>query len=206
MKKAIYTLILLLATLFLSCGNAADNKHTAIENAVRRMSHQYPAATLRDMYKSFFQDYFGVAHMLAERDKVKGYIEYELATADTLDAAYYEPCGWRGNFVRVNLAAVRDGHISIDELTDAFMASVAYSRNEVTHEWLCEWESIMRAIRVVSGDMIAFREDSTALATMLAAGKYVVHHSETYSRLYHPHYRIVHKSIFEERILPHLPQ
>lgn len=172
--------------------------------AVEELIERYPAATLQDIYKTTFQDHFGVAHLLADRERVKGYIEYELSTADSLVAEYYEPCGWRGNFVRVNLSVIRDGHLTADELTDAFMASAAYSSNEVTEAWLAEWQTMLRLIKEEGLDCALpdFRADSAQLARLLADGKYVMHHSEPYGKAYHPHYRIIHSSVFEEQILP----
>ena len=174
--------------------------------AVEELVERYPSATLQDIYQSCFQDHFGVAHLLADRERVKGYIEYELSTADSLVGAYYEPCGWRGNFVRVNLLAVHDGHLTADELTDAFMASAAYSKNEVTEEWLAEWQTILRLIKEEGLDraLVGFSVDSTQLARLLGEGKYVMHHSASFRDAYHPHYRIIHRSVFEEQILPRL--
>ena len=45
--------------------------------AVRQLLDRYPAATLQDVYKTMFQDRFGVAHLLSDRAKVKAYIEQE---------------------------------------------------------------------------------------------------------------------------------
>ena len=204
--RSVGYMLVLVALLFVGCGNADKGQEKAIAKAVETLMDRYPEATLQDVYKSCFQDHFGVAHLLADRERVKGYIEYELASADSLCGAYYEPCGWRGNFVRVNLLAVRDGYISTDELTDAFMASAAYSSNEVTEAWLTEWNTILRIIKKRGFDtkMADFAADSLRLAKLLGEGKYVMHHSEAFGRAYHPHYRIVHRSLFEEQILPRL--
>ncbi|MBQ1938905.1 MAG: hypothetical protein II362_01670, partial [Alistipes sp.] len=176
--------------------------------AVETMLENYPATTLQDLYKSCFQDHFGVAHLLADRERVKGYIAYELSSAEQFHEAYWEPCGWQGNFVRANLKVVRDGLVTVDELTDAFMASAAFSSNEVTDEWIAEWNTILRTLQREGVDdrLPDFTADSTRIAQMLEAGHYVVHHSEPYGEAHHPHYRIIHRSIFEERILPKLPR
>lgn len=198
-------LALLLCT---ACSNPRSKEEQMMVRAVEGLIERYPQATLQDIYKSCFQDHFGVAHLLADRERVKGYIEYELATADSLVAAYYEPCGWRGNFVRVNLSVVRDSHLTADELTDAFIASAAYSSNEVTEAWLTEWQTMLRLIKEKGQDrqLCGFSADSTELARLLGEGKYVMHHSASFRDAYHPHYRIIHRSVFEEQILPRLPQ
>ena len=193
--------VLLLAT---ACGHVSREKQIA--EAMAGIVQRYPAATLQDIYKSCFQDHFGVAHLLADRASVKGYIERELATAAAFDVSYYELCGWQGRFVRVNLAVVRDGRLTADELTDAFMASAAFSSNEVTEAWIAEWNEILQAIcKAELDDQLAnFQTDSMRLAELLAGGNYVMHHSASFRDAYHPHYRIIHRSIFEEQILPKL--
>ena len=203
MKKLyrIFYAALLLFTL--SCTQGSEQK---IGESVASILQRYPNATLQDVYKSFFQDYFGVAHMLAGREKVKGYIEYETSSTTEFDSTLYEPCGWRGNFIRVNLLAVKKGYISCDVLTDAFIRSREASCDSVTGEWLDEWQQILTATRRIAPEMENFERDSALIAEKLAEGKYMMHHSRQYNEHYHPHYRIIHKSIFEEEIQPHLPK
>ena len=198
--KIFYTALILCT---FSCTQSNEQK---ITKSVTTLLQRYPKATLQDIYKSFFQDYFGVAHLLAERDKVKGYIEYETNSATEFDSTLYEPCGWRGNFVRVNLLAIKKGSISSDALTDAFIKSREASCDSVTGEWLGEWQQIMEATRQAAPAMENFQRDSALIAKNLAEGKYMMHHSRQYNEYYHPHYRIIHRSIFEQEILPQLPR
>ncbi|MBO7280607.1 MAG: hypothetical protein J6V00_05515 [Bacteroidaceae bacterium] len=185
---------------FVGCNNKNDNIRQAIEG----MRERYPSTTLQDVYKSCFQDYYGVAHLLADRESVKRYIDYELANADSLVSIYYEPCGWRGEFIRVNLSAIKDGRITSDILTDAFMTSAEYSMNSATEEWKQLWQDILQEARKMTPPLNNFREDSIAIASLLDKGEYVMHHSEEYSRAHHPHYRIIHRTVFEREILPYL--
>ena len=198
--KIFYTALILCT---FSCTQSNEQK---ITKSVTTLLQRYPNATLQDVYKSFFQDYFGVAHMLAERDKVKSYIEYETNSATEFDSTLYEPCGWRGNFVRVNLLAIKNGYISCDALADAFIKSREASCDSVTGEWLGEWQQIMVATRRAVPTMENFQHDSALIAKNLAEGKYMMHHSRQYNEYYHPHYRIIHRSIFEQEILPLLPR
>ena len=185
---------------FVGCNNKNDNIRQAIEG----MRERYPSTTLQDIYKSCFQDYYGVAHLLADRESVKRYIDYELANADSLVSCYYEPCGWRGEFIRVNLSAIKDGRITSDILTDAFMTSAEYSMSSATEEWKLLWLDILQEARKLTPPLNNFREDSIAIASLLDKGEYVMHHSEEYSRAHHPHYRIIHRTVFEREILPYL--
>lgn len=205
-KRHSIVLLVALVALLLSTACGPVSREEQIAKAITRLTERYPAATLQDIYKSCFQDHFGVAHLLADRERVKAYIEQEVAMAEAFDEAYYEPRGWQGRFVRVNLAVVRDGLLTADELTDAFMASAEFSSNEVTEAWIGEWNEILQAIRATELDerLADFKADSTRLAELLGAGHYVMHHSASFRESYHPHYRIIHRSIFEEQILPKL--
>ena len=206
MKSHSIVLLVALVALLLSTACGPVSREEQIAEAMSELTERYPAATLQDIYKSCFQDHFGVAHLLADRANVKGYIEYELATAEAFDEAYYEFCGWQGRFVRVNLAVVRDGLMTIDELTDAFMASAEFSSNEVTEAWIGEWHAILEVLCAegLHEQLPDFASDSARLEQMLSEGRYVMHHSASFRDAYHPHYRIIHRSIFEERILPKL--
>ena len=195
---------LIIAALFVFIGCSSENK--SIRQAIDEMCERYPSTTLQDIYKSCFQDYYGVAHLLSDRESVKRYIEYELSNADSLVSSYYEPCGWRGEFIRVNLSAIRDGRITTDMLVDAFMASAEFSMKNSTEEWKILWQDVMNEARRISPALKNFSEDSIAIAALLERGEYVIHHSKEYREAHHPHYRIIHRTLFERDILPHLQE
>ena len=195
---------LIIAALFVFIGCSSENK--SIRQAIDEMCERYPSTTLQDIYKSCFQDYYGVAHLLSDRESVKRYIEYELSNADSLVSSYYEPCGWRGEFIRVNLSAIRDGRITTDMLVDAFMASAEFSMKNSTEEWKILWQDVMNEARRTSPALKNFSEDSIAIAALLDRGEYVMHHSKGYREAHHPHYRIIHRTLFERDILPHLQE
>ncbi len=191
--------------LFGACGNKASKEekqqHEAIREYVEGFLARYPKATLQDIYKGSFQDYFGPAHIVSNREAAKRYILREQATADTLGGDYYEPCGWRGQFYRVNLSVIRDSLVDIDCLVDAFVES-AQGEPTFTHEWIEEWNAIQQAVREVCPTLGGFAEDSAQIARLLSEGHYVVHHSRPFNEHYHPHYRIVRRDVFEQKILP----
>ena len=195
---------LIIAALFVFVGCSSENK--SIRQAIDEMCERYPSTTLQDIYKSCFQDYYGVAHLLSDRESVKRYIENELSNADSLVSSYYEPCGWRGEFIRVNLSAIRDGRITTDMLVDAFMASAEFSMKNSTEEWKILWQDVMDEARRTSPALKNFSEDSIAIAALLERGEYVMHHSKEYREAHHPHYRIIHRTLFERDILPHLQE
>ena len=171
--------------------------------AVDAMMRDYPDATLQDVYKSCFQDYFGVAHLLGSRKQVYNYICSELEASDYVEGGrYYESCGWQGSYCRVSLNAIKDGYITADMLTDAFMASAPKVAPLVTEKWVAQWTAIENVVREHYPDLYNLEVDSQAIKELLSQGKYVMHHSRRYNASYHPHYRIIRKDVFERDILP----
>ena len=199
-------LSILISFVLLILAGCAETNRQSREDFVRTYLQKYPEATLQDIYKGSFQDVFGPAHLLTNREAVKSYILSELEHAQTLEGEYYTPCGWQGNFYQVNLSVVQEGKISIDELVDAFMESARDIDTTLTQAWIDEWKLLQQIVRSVSPDLPGFEEDSTLLAHLLNQGKYVVHHSRKFNQHYHPHYRIIRKDLFEEKILPKLKE
>ena len=192
--------ILSIALLLNSCHSQTHPR----EDFVRSYFLKYPEATLQDIYKGSFQDVFGPAHLLTNREAVENYINREIETAESLEGEDYVPCGWQGNFYQVNLKVIADGRIPMDDFVDAFMASANGIDTTLTQAWLEEWEQLQQATRKIVPHLQGFKEDSTLLANLLKQGKYVVHHSRKLNQHYHPHYRIIRRDLFEKKIFPKL--
>ncbi|MBQ4434040.1 MAG: hypothetical protein II894_07795, partial [Bacteroidales bacterium] len=64
--------------LMVGMGLSAQNTGK-ITAAIDRMMQQFPEAQLRDLYKSFFQDRFGLEHLMSDSAKADEYLRYELA-------------------------------------------------------------------------------------------------------------------------------
>ncbi len=190
----------------------------ALEHSVKAFLEKYPQATLQDVYKNSFQDWFGPAHIMGNRDNVVGYLKRELeqmaAEYSENDSAvgmfgglsgakYYTPCGWRNNYFQVSLEVVKDGVVTLDEFADAFMAGGG-AVPQVGEEWMQEWKLIKNAVKRVAPKMPGFKKDVADITALINDGKYVVHHSRQYEQAYNPHYRIIRKDIFEACILPHI--
>lgn len=199
------TFFLAVTTLLLSACEG-NRQETAMQESISTFLKKYPQSTLQDIYKGNFQDKFGPAHLLTDRKSVENYIRYELNSTDAMEGDYYEPCGWKGGFYRVNLSVLREGKVSMDDFIDAFMGSATGIDTTMTQTWLDEWQLLQKAVRQVSPELKGFAEDSTRLATLLSEGKYVVHHSRIFNQVYQPHYRIIRKDLFETKILPKLKE
>ena len=183
---------------------ACHHPQPSPEAFVRGYFEKYPEATLQDIYKGSFQDVFGPAHILTDRQAVIRYIESELKASTTFEEDDYQPCGWQGNFYQVNLKVIADGRVPMDVFVDAFMASANGIDTTLTPAFVKDWQELQQAVRTVRPQLEGYREDSTLLAHLLKEGKYVVHHSRKFNEHYHPHYRIIRRDLFEEKILPRL--
>ena len=183
---------------------ACHHPQPSPEAFVRGYFEKYPEATLQDLYKGSFQDVFGPAHILTDRQAVIRYIESELKASTSFEEDDYQPCGWQGNFYQVNLKVIADGRGPMDVFVDAFMASANGIDTTLTPAFVKDWQELQQAVRTVRPQLEGYREDSTLLAHLLKEGKYVVHHSHKFNEHYHPHYRIIRCDLFEEKILPRL--
>lgn len=187
-----------------TCGSGEARTEAAIRTAVERQLAVYPHSTLRDLYKNFFQDRFGPGHIVADTAAAGRYLRAELAEADSLTGAAYEPTGYEGRYLRVNLSVIRDGSVSYERYFDAFVRSVNQIEPPTAEAWRSEWQQIDGVIRAMGLDLADEAEDRRLIAEALAAGHFAMHHSRLFNAHYAPHYRIIERSIFEREILPAL--
>ena len=189
-----------------ACTNSKESKNTTDDNAriefLSEFFAHYPHATLQDVYKGEFQDEFGPAHLLTNREAVKSYVVRELSLSDTLGGDYCEPCGWKKRYWRVNLSVIRDSILSVDDFVDAFMASAPDTLPTLSQEWINEWHITQRIAKEVMPLIEGYAEDSARISQLHSNGSYVMHHSRNFNKYHHPHYRIMRSDIVEKTILP----
>lgn len=186
-----------------------------IEGFVSRQLEQYPKSRLLDIYKSCFQDYMGAEHLVSDRQRVKAYLDEELATTHLNDLMpwMYEPCGLDSCFFRVSIKAVKEGIITQDILLDAFIRSANSPRRPSVESWKERWHHIIGTIEQMQSaprdaantkilNLPHYQEDRLFIDSILDAGKYAISHSPDYREAYRPHYRIVERGIFEREIKP----
>ena len=179
-----------------------------VEGFVKGMLQQYPEARLLDIYKSCFQDYMGAEHLVSDTATVRAYLEQELATTSTDDLMpwYWEPCGIYGHYVRVSLRAVHEGLITAENLLNAFITSANGGDRPAVADWSAQWHTIVKVIDQMGMNLPEYMQDKQGIEGVLEQGKYAISHSPEYRNAYAPHYRIVHRDIFERDIRPHLPE
>ncbi len=197
---------MVLVTLFSGAGIVTDTADSAntdtlfqradfrerVAESVRWQMKNYPESRLIDLYKNFFQDKFGPGHIIADTASAGAYLRRELAEVNGKSQhEYVEVTGWEGNYVRVDLAVIKDNIISYDLFFDAFIKSASLAKAPSVDDWQREWREIESIIKQLFPDIPYIKEDSKALETLLSQGKYVVHHSSEYADKYRPHYRLI---------------
>ena len=191
----------LLLTLFLSCSFGLFSQQfdtLSIRAAIERQMMAYPESTLQDIYKSFYQDRFGPGHMITDTASVRQYLLYELSENETASKVYYEFTGSEGRYVRVYLSAVADSLITAEQLLDAFVRSANKDKGADV-DWESEWNCIVDVITKHDIILNGFDKD-VAMLYEASRNRQAVHHSRAYNEAYHPHYRIVERSIFENEL------
>ena len=193
-------LVLALACSFSLFGQSIDT--VAMRSAIERQLATYPESTLLDIYKSFYQEHFGPGHIISDTASARRYLMRELSEMSETQSPYFEPTGSQGDYVRVYLSAVADSLITAEQLLDAFVRS-ANLWQEPTVNWMEKWEAIVSIIQANKMEVQGF-EAGLPLLTEAARNNQAVHHSRHYNEAYHPHYRIVERSIFEQELKPTL--
>ena len=193
-------LVLALACSFSLFGQSIDT--IAMRSAIERQLTTYPESTLQDIYKSFYQEHFGPGHIISDTASARRYLMRELSEMGKTQSPYFEPTGSQGDYVRVYLSTVADSLITAEQLLDAFVRS-ANLWQEPTVSWMEKWEAIISIIQANKIELEGFETD-LPLLTEAARNHQAMHHSRRYNEVYHPHYRIVERSIFESELKPTL--
>ena len=69
-------------------------------------------------------------------------------------------------------------------------------------DWDIIWNDIVQTLKKSDLKFQNFEEDLEKLEKISKSEDKVVHHSEMYENIYHPHYRIIEKNAFEKYIKP----
>lgn len=194
----IIVLLLLAIVAMPLCAQTLDTAD--IRRAVERQLHDYPESSLQDIYKSFYQNRFGIGHMITDSLSTEYYLlqELEMEASDTASSSrrYWEPVGADTQYVRVFLRTVADGKLTAAQLNDAFVRSAQIHRFP-SFDWATEWQTIMQTIVDNNLPVTTAELDSIRLAEMSRSNT-AAHHSQRYNAAYHPRYRVVRRELFEK--------
>jgi hypothetical protein len=105
--------------------------------------------------------------------------------------------GINHDYYRINLRLVKDGTIPRDTLLLAMVESAKLARNPDLESWEKEWNEVLAIIKKVKPNLPGMEVDEMRINKVLLEGDVIMHHSKHYEKKYHPHYRIVHRSVFE---------
>lgn len=187
MRVSRFVLLCLTALFMVSC----DREDKAIRQMCVEMHKQYPLATLQDIYKTCYQDFFGAEHLMNDTAAARKYIHYELEQCRDTDMNAMprrEPTGFRHRFTRINFSCLVDGEITEEQLVMMFV-DAAGKDNAFGDDWAAEWHRIETiALEVNPGWADGELQPELRMA---AEGRHAVRHSEAFRETYNPHYRIV---------------
>ena len=174
-----------------------------LKTYVLHQKQSYPKLRLLDIYKSCFQDYMGAEHLVKDKTQVEKYLDYELRSTDEneLQPWLYEPCGMRGRYVKVSILTIYRGLLPKEKLLETFIES-ANSKRPTISSWKRKWKSIECRLDKMNLQLPHYKEDKLFIDSILGKGEYTISHSPDYRNAYHPHYRIIKRSIFKKEILP----
>ena len=187
MKRLIFLFASIVFILMTSCKN--DDRD--IREMCQTIHNQYPLATLQDIYKTCYQDFFGAEHLMNDTAAARYYIHYELEQCKDSDLSLMpkrEPTGFRHRFVRINFSNILDGETTEEQLVMMFI-DAAGKDNAFSDDWASEWKKI----EVIALEVNPAWKDEALQSelTEAAANRYAVRHSEAFRNNYNPHYRII---------------
>ncbi len=184
--------------LFLLSGTlmASDREKQIIQFIDNELKY-YPEAHLADLYKNYFQDAYGPGHIIEDTTQAGKYLDWELQQTDWIDTLSYQALGINHDYYRINLRLVKDGIIPRDTLLQALLKSAKLARNPDLESWEKEWNNVLALIKKIKPNLPGMEADEKLINQVFSEGDVVMHHSKQYEETYHPHYRIIHRSVFE---------
>ncbi len=183
--------------LFLTVNTFAGNREKKIRQFIEAELYYYPKAQLVDLYKNYFQDAYGPGHLIPDTTQAGKYLDWELKQPGWTDTLTYQALGINHDYYRINLQLVRNGTIPRDTLLLAMVESATLARNPDLESWKQEWNEVLAIIKKTKPNLPGMKSGEKRIEQVFANGDVVMHHSKSYEENYDPHYRIVHRSVFE---------
>lgn len=155
----------------------------------------HPQAELVDIYKLFYQDYFGCGHFFSDQKDITKYLTIEInefsLNNDTNPEIQEIYCF--NNFIRVDIRWINCGHLALHELADLFWKSSRIKLKQPL-SWINHWQNICE---IIARDHLLNCQTAKNELEDFAQHKNSVHHSELYRQKYQPHYRIIHRDFWK---------
>ncbi len=155
---------------------------------------RYPAWQPQDVYKLAHQAALGSEHAVIDRERACAWLEEEITglTSPELnptDEPLVDPISVDGSVARVHLRPLVRLDLPPDLLLEAFLRTAAEFRGDIDR--LEEYLSTAGALAASGKLGMDAKPLAELVAEMRSTGFPAAHHSETYTRAYHPAYRVV---------------
>ena len=155
---------------------------------------RYPLWHAGDVYKLCHQAAMGSEHAVIDRERASAWLRQELAglsgqEADTSAEPLIDPLSADGSIARVHLRPLLRLGLPSEALLEAFLRTAQEYRGDPA----ALSATLQQAEDLAREGTLPFhaRQLSAFLDEMRHAGFPAAHHSEIYTRAYHPAYRVV---------------
>ena len=199
--KYIFLFIFIFALLTIKSYSYSSYKNLSI---LIKQIENHPKQTLQDVYKSCYQDEYGPGHLIPNETTAINSLLQEINSIeeDYNPITLFEETGLNGNYLRVDLTLIQKEVVPFFVLFRALIISANIGSQKTDDDWSNIWTEIVDEIRNSTLTFENFEEDVVRLDEISKSKDKVVHHSELYENTYHPHYRIIEKSVFEKYVKP----
>ena len=197
--KYIFLFIFIFALLTIKSYSYSSYKNLSI---LIKQIENHPKQTLQDVYKSCYQDEYGPGHLIPNETTAINSLLQEINSIeeDYNPITLFEETGLNGSYLRVDLTLIQKEVVPFFVLFRALIISANIGSQKTDDDWSNIWTEIVDEIRNSTLTFENFEEDVVRLDEISKSKDKVVHHSELYENTYHPHYRIIEKSVFEKYI------
>jgi len=177
----------------------ADEPWSVVQ-LVRFQQHIKKDFGVQDVVKLIYQANLGVEHFLDDSATVSNYLREEMASLDTASCgeALVERISTDDVFARVNLRPFLTLNLPSSLLVESMLESARETRPD-TSGFFRQWSEFRRAVKVgllwFSGEEVDRWE-----SVLRSDGIRAVHHSGGYASANRPAYRVVRRTVFEQRL------
>ncbi|MGE4572179.1 MAG: hypothetical protein AB7E09_05475 [Candidatus Izemoplasmatales bacterium] len=169
-----------------------------IKGIIKDHYKKYPKMELQDFIKMFYQNSFGPKHIQSNPslESTIQFIEEELGYfVENSETRQVEYIG--NDYYRVSLSVIKHGLLSPYQLGQAFYQSMLESPIIEDYNIQLFINQLRLLCEMINENILQLDKEKCQLMVeeYLDKGIRPIHHSDTYKELYHPHYRLVHKTI-----------
>lgn len=189
-RRSVYFLVVFLLLAAAACTRLSEEE-AGLRRILADQAARYPAMQVQDLYKFLHQAALGSEHAVKDTTMARNWMRREIAGLDTAAAfePLLDPLSPDSQLVRVNLRPYLRSGGDPEVLLRAFIRTAnEYPGDPAVLE---RFWSIAEAMCAKGNLPFPAAEMETFFAARRGQDFPAVHHSEDYSRLYRPTYRVV---------------